>query len=175
MNKSKVVGPPIELMFEEVDSIEKALTLLSKAQASRRVVDRHYVTCCLRLSYNELTSLSGISRIIPMIVTPGQKLLWLDVSFNQLARFDTSAVAEGLDSLKILYLHGNRLENLAEVISACALIPALHSLTLNDNLFTEDYHSFTISSLPMLTSLDHTRISKDDKDMSNRKRSNNHD
>jgi len=93
---------------------------------------------------------------------PERDLLWLDVSFNQLASIHAS-VCE-CKSLRTLYLHGNQLHNLAHV-ERLAKLSDLSGLTTNGNPFEakDGYRLFCIGALPGIRKLDHTNITKEEK------------
>lgn len=66
--------------------------------------------------------------------------------------------------VKILYLHGNSIVNLAE-IDKLAGLPNLTTLTLHGNPIEEieDYKKYVLAVLPGLRSLDFYRITKQDR------------
>jgi hypothetical protein len=100
-------------------------------QAKRTRQRKLLKTTGLRLSYNELTSLDGILPALEAVMdNPTENLQWLDLSHNRLTKID--AVLLNFPNLRVLYLHGNCIQNLKQV-KVLNDLPLLRKLTLHGN------------------------------------------
>jgi len=84
----------------------------------------------VRLSYNNLTSISSLDKALAQLVTKPEELTWLDLSFNKLTCIDS--VLAKFPKLTMLYLHGNNIRDLREVRRLSSL-SNLKKLTLHGN------------------------------------------
>jgi Leucine-rich repeat (LRR) protein len=117
----------------------------------------------IRLCNNQLTSLSGLERVAHHLLEDPADLAWLDVSFNQLTRIDD--IVASFPNLKVLYLHGNQIKSLNEVLKLQAL-PHLTKLTLHGNPVSEkkDYKAWVLSHLPAVRDFDFSPVTKLDRE-----------
>lgn len=71
-------------------------------------------------------------------------------------------------SLKTIYLHGNHIDNVAE-IDKLAGLPNLKSLSCHGNPIEhiKGYKNYILSNLPQIQKLDFTTITKADRELSN--------
>lgn len=120
-------------------------------------------TVAIRLNNNLLTTVCDLpAQIIAnkLIPKPEKNLMWIDLSFNLLTTIDKELL--DFKKLRILYMHGNRIEKLSEVEKLCVL-PDLEKLTTNGNPELEKiphYRKFTIGAVPQMRSLDHTVVTR---------------
>lgn len=87
---------------------------------------------------------------------------WVDVSFNQIQNISNELLS--LKNLKILYLHGNKIQFLIEVGKLKSL-KNLKTLTLHGNPVENipNYRLHVIKLIPHLTNLDFSVISRDER------------
>merc|ERR1712007_278179 len=88
---------------------------------------------------------------------------WIDLSFNQLRTIEPALLE--FQQMKALYLHGNMIKSLASV-ERLRKLPKLISLTLNGNPIERcrAYRTYVIGALPKLRTLDHSMVTKEEKD-----------
>ncbi|CAG9854304.1 unnamed protein product [Phyllotreta striolata] len=72
-----------------------------------------YLTKSLWLNNNKLKNMKNIDQLAGAILEHPHKLQWLDVSFNQLNEIEASL--DKFPNLKMLYLHGNCINDLNEI------------------------------------------------------------
>jgi len=100
--------------------------------------------------------------VAPVVFENPDAIGWIDLSFNQLTHID--AVLTSFENLKILYLHGNAIEDIKEV-NKLAMLPRLMKLSLHGNPIEnfKGYRQYVLSFLPHLVAFDFSRITKADK------------
>ena len=116
----------------------------------------------VRLSNNHLTNLNGLTDTFSMILVPSDQVLWIDLSFNKLKSLDE--IIQSYPNLRVLYLHGNKIDNLSE-LDKLSNLKELRNLTLHGNPVVEEpnYRFYILSRLPKLKHLDFSAITKQDK------------
>jgi hypothetical protein len=122
-----------------------------------------YVNRALRLSNNNFLSLEGLDAISEKIIAdPFKNLSWIDLSFNSLESIHECILK--FENLKSLFLHANKISNLAE-IDKLAKLPNIRSLTLHGNPLEEEknYRLYVILMIPQLVNLNFSGISKQEK------------
>mmetsp|Transcript_120537 Transcript_120537/g.239949 ORF Transcript_120537/g.239949 Transcript_120537/m.239949 type:complete len:251 (+) Transcript_120537:117-869(+) len=120
-------------------------------------------TTSVRLNNNLLESVDGLPKSLESALSdPLTNIQWLDLSFNMLQTVEPELLR--FQSLKTLYLHGNRIKSIPAV-ERLRKLPSLLSLTLNGNPIEihRYYRHFTIGALPQLKTLDHTSITGDER------------
>ncbi|KAG1665476.1 hypothetical protein FOA52_007608 [Chlamydomonas sp. UWO 241] len=117
----------------------------------------------VRLCNNQLISLAGLDRTMYHVLDDPQELVWLDASCNQIQTIDE--IVTSFPNLQVLYLHGNQLWHLSEVLKLQKL-PHLKKLTLHGNQIAEqrNYKLWVVAHLPHLRSLDFSTITNLDRD-----------
>lgn len=92
-----------------------------------------------------------------------EDIAWLDLSFNSITEISDDILQ--FQALKMLYLHGNKIQRFAD-ISKLRQLPNLYSLTLHGNPIENQphYRSSMIVMFPQLRSLDFAKITEDEKD-----------
>ncbi|XP_032683276.1 leucine-rich repeat-containing protein 51-like [Odontomachus brunneus] len=157
-----LVAPPLDLSYRKAatmnDLMEKhyAQTIRTGKAPTRTMKDR-YVTSTLWLSNNLLNSMEGLQRLANRVLDDPVQLSWLDLSFNEISEIDEDI--EQFPNLKILYLHGNKISNIADVLKLKKL-SSLRSLTLHGNP-VEDiscYRSYVVHLLPKLLVFDFSPV-----------------
>ena len=88
-----------------------------------------------------------------------QKIMWVDLSFNQLKRVDEN-LAEFLPNLSTLYLHANQISKYSD-IRRLSCFTKMKSLTLYGNPVEEQkhYRNVVLFYFPNLTQVDFSVIS----------------
>ena len=128
---------------------------------------------CYYVSNNKLTSLSGIYEVLlellPELTFKSklgkvELLQWIDISRNKLT--DISSDIQKLPFLKILYVHGNNIQEI-EKVTALSKCPSLTSLTLYGNPLDhiKGYRHFLIEMCPLLEKLDGAVVSEKELDV----------
>ena len=151
----------VDLSFQAAGTIDK-LSIPKNHQPSSNPI-------CLRMNNNELKTLEGIGTLIKTLGT----CCWLDASCNQI---EVLEFAEQIGpSLKVLYLHGNKLNNLEKTIAFLTKFPNLQAVTLNGNpvetaplITSSTYRMRILAAIPQLRSLDHVTFTMDERDQANR-------
>eukprot|EP00656_Telonema_subtile_P040942 TRINITY_DN4602_c0_g1_i4.p1 TRINITY_DN4602_c0_g1~~TRINITY_DN4602_c0_g1_i4.p1 ORF type:complete len:182 (+),score=39.06 TRINITY_DN4602_c0_g1_i4:76-621(+) len=95
----------------------KVVAAGGKKKPKPRVKSQYEVTAistCLRLCNNSLPNLDGLNDAIEELFDHPDKISWLDVSFNQLKTIDLVIMTH--TNLKSLYLQGNQIKDVREVI-----------------------------------------------------------
>lgn len=113
-------------------------------------------------NYNNLTDLATIDSFVNISFEKPDFIAWLDVSFNQIQHISNELLS--LTNLKILYLHGNKIQFLIEVGKLKSL-KKLKTLTLHGNPVENipNYRLHVIKLIPQLTNLDFSVISRDER------------
>merc|ERR1712159_164727 len=188
-----VSGPALDYSFMELESVAEALdeepragVLSSKSRLRQveqkevkvvaagkkkqkpRVRSRYEVTTittCLRMCNNSLENLEGLHEAVDEMFDHPDKVEWFDFSFNQLKNIDD--VLLNYKELKSLYLHGNQLKDIMEILKLREL-PYLKSLATHGNPVEDckdpPYRVFVIGALPSLARLDFCTITPQDRE-----------
>ncbi|XP_014470780.1 PREDICTED: leucine-rich repeat-containing protein 51-like [Dinoponera quadriceps] len=157
-----LVAPPLDLSYRKAATVND---LMKKryAQTTRtgkapiRTMKDRYVTSTLWLSNNLLSSMDGLQRLANRVLDDPAHLSWLDLSFNEISEIGEDI--EQFANLKILYLHGNKISNIADVLRLKKL-SNLRSLTLHGNP-VEDipcYRGYVVHLLPQLQVFDFSPV-----------------
>jgi hypothetical protein len=115
----------------------------------------------LKLNNNELRGLHGWSQVLPTLLPHPERLAMLDLSFNNLAALDPVLTRY---PITVLYLHANRISEIAEVERLKGL--QLKTLTLHGNPVEKipHYRDIVLSIFPTLKTLDFSAITTRDRD-----------
>ena len=125
------------------------------------------------VSNNKLTTIDGIVSVLtallpeltfPSKLTKVELIQWIDISRNKLT--DISREICELPFLKILYVHGNNIQEIGKV-TALGKCKSLTSLTLYGNPIDhiKGYRNFIIEMCPLLEKLDGAVISEKELDI----------
>ncbi|XP_076646381.1 leucine-rich repeat-containing protein 51 [Halictus rubicundus] len=122
----------------------------------RTPTDR-FVTCSFWLSHNALTSMDGFESLTQKLLDDPAYLSWIDLSFNEIKNIGDDITK--FPNLKIVYLHGNDISNINDVVKLKNL-QNLRSLTLHGNPIENlpYYRGYIVHILPQLSSLDFSAI-----------------
>lgn len=118
----------------------------------------------LRLSNNSIPNFLIFSAIESSLLT-SNKIMWIDLSFNQLKRID-EGLASHLPNLQTLYLHANKIPRYSD-IRRLSCFTHIKSLTLYGNPVEEQkhYRNVVLYYFPNLTQLDFSVITSGERDM----------
>ena len=125
--------------------------------AAGPAVDRHGASrlnaVAVRLNNNRISTLEGLDEVLEQILDDPQQLRWLDLSWNHLTTIEP--VLFKYPNISVLYLHGNRIDRLAET-KKLADLKNLRKLTLHSNPIDQDpyYRIHVLQSCKLLRSLD---------------------
>lgn len=128
-----------------------------------------YIATAVRLNNNTISDLSNLQQIMSRILVNWSWIAWIDLSFNDISTLDVCF--KEFPELRILYLHGNSIETVNQV-DKLKQVRHLHTLTLHGNPveMTENYRYHIISKLPELKSLDFSTVTKQEKNLSRRRK-----
>merc|ERR1711904_100114 len=154
--------------LRKVEEKEVKVVATGKKKQKPKVRSRYEVTTittCLRMCNNSLENLDGLDEAVNEMFDLPEKVEWLDFSFNQLKHIDD--VLLQYKDLKSLYLHGNQITNIMEILKLREL-PRLKSLAMHGNAIEEckspPYRLFVIGALPSLARLDFCTITPQDRE-----------
>ncbi|CAH1110153.1 unnamed protein product [Psylliodes chrysocephalus] len=123
---------------------------------------RKYLTKSVWLNNNKLKTFKNIDQLLDTVLEHPEKLEWLDLSFNQIINIDESI--SKFPNLKMLYLHGNCINEFNE-IAKLKLLHNLKHLTFHGNPISNHprYRGFVVAVLPQLANLDFSAVTKTEK------------
>lgn len=133
-------------------------------------IDRNvYIATSIRLNNNTISDLANLQMIMSKILVNWHWLAWIDLSFNDISVLDVSF--SDFPELRLIYLHGNAIEHMKEV-DKLKSVRNLHTLTLHGNPLemTENYRYHVLTKLPYLKSLDFSAVTKQEKNLSTRRK-----
>jgi len=140
------------------------LATQNKGLVSKKVLIKK-VSTSVKLNNNLLENLQNLPEAMDAILkSPFERLEWLDLSFNFLTTVEP--VLLKYPNLKAIYMHGNKIKQLASV-EKLAKLENLMSLTMNGNPIENNasYRVFIVAAVPQLKSLDHSTITADEQEM----------
>merc|ERR1712188_99132 len=153
--------------LRQVEEKEVKVVATGKKKQKPKAKSRYEVTqitTCLRLCNNSLKTLDGLDEAVNEMFDHPDKVEWFDLSFNELKTIDDSLLQ--YKNVKSLYLHGNQITDLNEVMKLREL-PLLKSLAMHGNPIEEckspPYRTFVIGALPALQRLDFCTITPQDR------------
>jgi len=165
----------IDLTFQEIENDEQLLTLLRKAltelleggAAGRRDVSpgrrrKLEEVTAIRLSNNLLTTMDSICGPM-MAAVDTSKILWMDLSFNKIAKVSTD-LANKFPNVTTIYCHANQVAKLSE-IKKFGLFKNLKSLSLYGCPVEENkhYRNYVLYCCPGLTQFDSSPVTKSER------------
>ncbi|RUS75622.1 hypothetical protein EGW08_016615 [Elysia chlorotica] len=167
------IVPPVDFSFLQISTVEECETeeprdvthrkvaTVKKKKAAEEDVPPKSQGCSLWLNNNSLKDVNNLMTIAISQFESPSNIGWIDISFNSLVHIDP--VLTQFENLQILYLHGNDIVDLKEIIKLGTL-PKLRKLTLHGNPLEEvkGYRLYVLSTLPRLQSLDFSRVTKGD-------------
>ncbi|EGI59358.1 LRC51 protein, partial [Acromyrmex insinuator] len=156
-----LVAPPLDLSFKKATTMdelmEKRAQIIRTGKAPVRTLKDRYITSTLWLSNNRLSSMEGLQRLTDRVLDNPVYLSWLDLSFNEINEIGEEI--EKFTNLKILYLHGNKIANITDILKLRKL-QNLRSLTLHGNPIEDVpcYRGYIVHLLPQLLVLDFSPV-----------------
>ncbi|KAJ8325144.1 hypothetical protein O5D80_006103 [Batrachochytrium dendrobatidis] len=160
---------PLDYSFKEVSQITDILAEeprnIKKITRQKPDFAQEKLVTAIRLSNNQISTLASLPSCIEQMKSLSN-ITWLDLSFNALTTIDSSLLL--LSNLKVLYLHANHIDDVAEV-EKLSNLSHLFNLTLHGNTMenTKTYRSIVLLFIPRLKHLDFCAITKQDRTVSN--------
>ncbi|CAB0034874.1 unnamed protein product [Trichogramma brassicae] len=116
-----------------------------------------YLTSSIWLSNNCFKSVCCLHELANRYLENPRELRWLDLSYNRIEDIDDDLLK--IQSLSILYLHGNRVENMKSIVKLRQL-KSLRTLTLHGNPIERkpDYRQYIVAILPQIQNLDFSPV-----------------
>lgn len=133
----------------------------SQTQKPQRSYSRSLI-----LSYNQMTEIKELPKALGSLLFNPCLLAWLDLSFNQIT--ELAPVFKSLTSLKILYLHGNKIANMDSMQYIRTLDNSLLKLTLHGNAVEniKGYRMMLINMMGNLKELDFSFVTESERKVS---------
>ncbi|RTG87910.1 uncharacterized protein DC041_0000145, partial [Schistosoma bovis] len=113
----------------------------------KKDINEKWVTRTLKINNNQIEDISTLPVVVHELFGDTSSLTWLDISCNNIPSIPNSF--SSLKHLKIIYMHGNKIATLQEVIKLRQL-PKLTKLTLHGNPIEKEKVMSYISSLKQL-------------------------
>ncbi|XP_075211230.1 leucine-rich repeat-containing protein 51-like [Lycorma delicatula] len=154
--------PPVDFSFKKIETLIEII-LYDKPRGGRvksvpsRGPKNHFVTAGIWLNNNNLHTTEGLSEMVENTLEYPHRLAWLDLSFNKIDTI-TADIAKFIN-LKILYLHGNNIQDLQMVLKIKPLA-SLRTLTMHGNPIDSipSYRSYLVKILDQIINLDFVTI-----------------
>ena len=166
-NKQTEIALPLDYSFFQIKTPVEILRLPPRMDSplqlkASRDANGKWLTSALKLNKNILEDLIDLPRVVASLFPSEQWLTWLDLSSNLLNQIPAELLQ--LTSLKILYLHGNKIGSTKELVKLQPLIN-LTKLTAHGNPaeLETGYFITVLAALPNLVKLDFTAVSLNDK------------
>ncbi|KZC10448.1 PREDICTED: leucine-rich repeat-containing protein 51-like [Dufourea novaeangliae] len=156
-----MIAAPLDLSFKKATTMKELADKRPQAARTGKIPLRtptdRFVTCSLWLSNNLLTSMDGFESFAHKLLDEPVYLSWLDVSFNEIKQIGDDIMK--FPNLKIIYLHGNNISNINDVVKLKNL-QNLRSLTLHGNPIEnlQYYRGYIVHILPQLSALDFSAV-----------------
>ncbi|RZF39819.1 hypothetical protein LSTR_LSTR000467 [Laodelphax striatellus] len=152
--------PPVDYSFKKLESLTEDI-LTEKPRGSRtkyiprRGPNDKFITASIWFNNNKIVSIDGLHKVVNSLLEYPSRLTWLDLSFNRIDVLSKDDLKK-FPSLRILYLHGNRIKDIKLLVFVLGVIPTLRTLTLHGNPIdaTPYYRNYIVKTVPQLTSLD---------------------
>lgn len=166
-NRQEAIALPLDYSFFQIKTpveilrfpprIDSPLALKTPKDAVGK-----WLTTALKLNKNIVEDLVDLPRVVSTLFPSEQWLTWLDLSCNHLHRVPPELLQ--LTSLKILYLHGNKIATTRELVKLQAL-KNLIKLTAHGNPAELEvgYFITMLAALPSLLKLDFTAVSTNER------------
>ncbi|KAL7293864.1 hypothetical protein TKK_0012918 [Trichogramma kaykai] len=157
-------GAPIDLSFKQarnvkdlLDQNEQELRISRTGRLPGKGLHNRYLTSSIWLSNNCFKSVCCLHELANRYLENPRELRWLDLSYNRIEDIDDDLLK--IQSLSILYLHGNRVENMKSIVKLRQL-KSLRTLTLHGNPIERkpDYRQYIVAILPQIQNLDFSPV-----------------
>lgn len=152
---------PLDFSFKKLSCKEDVSKQKPRKNRLGRVPEtghnQRFITTSVWLGNNALQTTREASAILYALLEFPTRLAWLDLSFNQI--YDVDETLLQFVTLKILYLHGNQIHNLA-ALGILRDLTRLRTLTLHGNPVDSipNYRSLVVNILPQLSNLDFSSV-----------------
>ncbi|CAH8494745.1 unnamed protein product [Schistosoma mattheei] len=167
LNERSGISQPLDYSFLNIKNVSDLTACCPRVIPSsnsviKKDINEKWVTRTLKINNNQIEDISALPVVVHELFGDTSRLTWLDISCNNIPNIPNSF--SSLKHLKIIYMHGNRIATLQEVIKLKQL-PKLTKLTLHGNPIEKEkaYFHTVLSILPNLVTLDFTGISQADK------------
>ncbi|EDV25042.1 Leucine-rich repeat-containing protein 51 [Trichoplax sp. H2] len=156
-------GPPLDFSFKHIETLSDLRNeepRLGKVKYKISSSGKHH-TNSLRINNNYVKNFDGFPEVVEKLLDKPNGLSWLDLSFNSITKIDK--VLLNYPCIKVLYLHGNKIEDIEE-IDKLASLTELKSIALHGNpiVDVQGYRNYVLSLLPNLRQLDFSAVTKQD-------------
>ncbi|XP_060534109.1 leucine-rich repeat-containing protein 51-like [Cylas formicarius] len=165
-------GKPADFSFRRLKTIDVPKFLevigLEGARYTRvggvpdRGPEKKFLTKSLWLNNNKLKSTKNLDELVEAVLEHPIELAWADFSFNYITEIDESVLK--FPNLKILYFHGNCIDNFDEIFKLKSL-KHLKTVTFQGNPISNHprYRSYVVSVLPQIVNLDFSPVLRSEK------------
>lgn len=149
---------PRQLLEEEANNEGEVQAFLTRRARAREAGRPAVAEFGLKLNDCELRGLDGLPELVSRYCA-ADELVILDVRCN---RLESLAGAEKFAGLKMLYAHGNELQNMSDCRGVLRVLPKLQILTLHGNPLSllVDYRTLVLQAAPGLRSLDFDGVTR---------------
>ncbi|XP_002740743.1 leucine-rich repeat-containing protein 51-like [Saccoglossus kowalevskii] len=165
VDASNQVAPPLDFSFRCLTQMSDVLEEDPRigSRPLKTTDEGKVISSAFKLNNNRIQDLNGFADVVSNILDKPEELSWIDLSFNDISKIDSILVNHS--HLKMLYLHGNNINDLEEV-DKLADLPNLISLSLHGNPLEneKEYRSYVLSKMPNLRTLDFSGVTKSDRD-----------
>ena len=130
------------------------------------IPEKIYTTTAVKFNNNQLINVTELFSNLGIILRHPNWLNWLDLSFN---RIKILGDFSNFPQLKILYLHGNLIDNFEEVMKLKTIEKSLKQLTLHGNQIETEaesgkvYRQKVLRFFPVISNLDFSRVTNQEK------------
>lgn len=157
-------GPPVDYSFKRLTSfLDVPDEVPRKGQKKKDCKNQNgkYNSTTLKFSNNTITDFEGFESAVELLLENPSELSYLDLSINYIMKLDEAILK--YPNIKMLYLHGNRIDKLEE-IDKLGAFPNLISLTVHGNPIEDQpgFRSYILSHLPKLKNLNFSGVTKAD-------------
>jgi len=160
-----VEGPSLDLAFKGITQCEDMGQEINIyfPNLERPMSEVRLITNVVKLNNNSLRNITGFGSVLGGFIYDLTNISWIDLSFNNLTTIDKELTY--FHNLKMLYLHGNRISNLAEVDKLSAVGGTLIKITMHGNSVEAlpNYREYILAHLPKLKMLDFSGVTHADR------------
>jgi len=149
--------PPADFSFRKLKTLDAFEGVRPRSLRVRKEITKgpqgKLLTHSLWLNNNSIISMQFLYTFAEALLEVPEKIQWIDLSFNNIESIHEDVLQ--FPELKILYLHGNCINDLSDIVKLKSL-PQLRSLTLHGSPIetVPFYRRHIIYQLPHLRNLD---------------------
>ncbi|XP_043488024.1 leucine-rich repeat-containing protein 51-like [Polistes fuscatus] len=161
-----LIAPPLDFSFKKATNMNELVNqqpqTVRTVKAPIRTSNDRFATSTIWLSNNLLKSMDGLEIFTKTVLEDPTCLSWLDLSFNAINEIGVDIGK--FPNLKILYLHGNNISNINDVLKLRKLCN-MRALTLHGNPIEtlSYYRGYIINVMSQLINLDFSPITMSEK------------